>query len=260
MRDPHVQHLIYRLQHGENVSFDDPPPVHVDNAQFSAVLRDGLLTVVMNDHFASVSDARAAVDPIVRAWELQEELMGTTRGITFVYETAELIDRNPPPPGESIMLTVHNAVHAHFSDSATLKVLRHAYPPAPETFSVTPDLETMWLRYSGYLEGREPLPAMAYFCLTVLEASAGGRKEAAELYSIDPKVFSKIGELSSSRGDSNSARKARANRLPLSAGEKNWLELVLRRLIARVGEVAGGRDVRTLTVADFQGLENDGAA
>ena len=32
----------------------------------------------------------------------------------------------------------------------------------------------MFHRYLGHIQGREPLSAMAYFCLTVLEQMGGG--------------------------------------------------------------------------------------
>ena len=87
------------------------------------------------------------------------------------------------------------------------------YPRPPGTFRLSPDAESILLRYHGYLDGREPLLAMAYFCLTVLEASTratkGKRASAAKKYKTEEKVLRKMGDLTSEKhGDRSSARKA----------------------------------------------------
>ena len=100
---------------------------------------------------------------------------------------------------------------------------------------------------------------MAYFCLTVLEASAGGRPHerrtsAAELYHVDRTVLKTLGDLTSDVGDQMTARKthftyARAH----SRAEIAWMEAVVQRLIRRAGEVAfdPGRAWPQITMADF---------
>lgn len=47
--------------------------------------------------------------------------------------------------------------------SAELLVTLHKYPDPPKLFILTPDVETLWHRYEGYLQGKEPLSSMAYF-------------------------------------------------------------------------------------------------
>jgi len=54
--------------------------------------------------------------------------------------------------------------------------------------------------------GDEPLPSMAYFCLTVLEYQAKNREAAAKQYAIDLKVLKKLGGLTA-KGDPMTARK-----------------------------------------------------
>jgi hypothetical protein len=251
MRDPHVEALFYTLRHAENVLFLDPPPLYFDGEMFRASLDGGTLRVDMLQHYSSIREARDAVDPFVHAWELQEELLGTTRGIRFAFDSADVVDRSPPGPGASTVLDVHSSVHGHSVTTVTLQVNRTAYPLPPHEFVVTPDVETMWGRFSGYLEGREPLQAMCYFCLTVLETSAGDRRKAARFYNVDFALLKLLGDLSSNRGDVRSARKADAAETPLNDTEKHWLEAALRRLIGRVGEIAAGKHVDRLTMSDL---------
>ena len=95
----------------------------------------------------------------------------------------------------------------------------------------------MHQRYLGHRQGREPLPAMAYFCLTVLELAAGGRKEAATTYGIDVDVLRKIGELTSGSRSGPDARKA-SHAPTLNDGERRFLHQAVKAVIRRVAERA----------------------
>lgn len=251
MRDPHVKQLRYSMRHGDSTSFVEPPPVRVQKESFTAVLDDGILTVTMLDHFSKIEDARAVVDPYLRAWELQDELKGSRTGLEFVYEDGEVIDRNPPAPGEPRVISLEAASYAIAGAAATLHVAKRSYPPPPDAFAIDPDVATMWLRYRSHKEGKEPLPGMAYFCLTVVELSAGGRNKAAAKYSIHRDVLAKIGDLSSTRGDMEMARKADGVGVPLSEHEARWLDAAVRLVIGRAAEVAGGKQVTAISMADL---------
>jgi hypothetical protein len=95
---------------------------------------------------------------------------------------------------------------------------------------------------------------MAYMCLTVLEASAGNRAEAAKRYHISRNVLSKMAVLASEVGDERTARKMPVpqNR-PHTPAEVDWMEAVITAMIRRVGEWAFDprQPRRILTMADF---------
>jgi hypothetical protein len=153
----------------------------------------------------------------------------------FVYEDAHLIDRDPPPPGslkivsESVMINMEAVV------SATDHLIRRKYPEPPKQFRISPDVETLWHRYEGYLDGHEPLLSMAYFCLTLLETRAGSRGNAASKYAIEIDVLRKLGELTSTRRDEKITRKA--NPLDsLKNEEKTWINAAIKMIIRRIGE------------------------
>jgi hypothetical protein len=110
----------------------------------------------------------------------------------------------------------------------------------------------MLLRYHGYRDGREPLLSMAYFCLTVLEANAGGRSAAARKYRIDKAVLHKLGELTSRRGDLATARKATAGvAAPLTGPETAWLEVAVKTLIWRLGDTGDTTKLPSITLAEL---------
>jgi hypothetical protein len=118
------------------------------------------------------------------------------------------------------------------------------YPDIPGNFVLSPDVESMWNRYQGYLDGREPLASMAYFCLTTVDGSTGIRRgkrpAASRRYGISEDVLRKLGDLTSNVGSERTARK-----LPPPTGRRDhtgqeiaWIEAAVRASIRRLGEFA----------------------
>jgi hypothetical protein len=252
VRDPHVESLTYRLQVGETSQYVDPPRLEGATDEFSYVLENGVLVLHMKKHHASAAEAKAAAAGFLFVWELDAALRLGRPDIRFAYEDAQLIDRIPPPPG-AVEIHMAAAAAIAFVGEVTFRVINSAYPKPPRGMKFTPDLETLWRRYEGYQARREPLSTMAYFCLTVLETSAGGRAEAARQYSIDPKVLGKIGDLTANRGDGATARKMQLNLVPYTPAEIGWVEEAIRIIIRRVGEI-GGAACQTITMKDLPDL------
>jgi hypothetical protein len=256
MRDPHVASLRYRLVPGETVTFDCPPPVERETGPFRVRLEDGVATFEMLEHHASEETARRCVEEYLRAWEIDVALRSGRAEVRFEFEDADIIDRDPPPPGTGVVIYAKTATaKAHI---AAAHVTRSRYPEPPRAFVVSPDVETMWRRYEGYLEGREPLAPMAYFCLTVLVASAGGRKKAAEKYVISRSVLSSLARLATEVGDERTARKFDhlKDQRPHTGAEKAWIEAAVKALIRRAGERASnpGASLPEFTMSDLPKL------
>lgn len=244
MNDPHVDSLRYCLKTDESLEFADPPPLEGETPTLLLRLEDDILTVRPKAHYASVDEAREAVDPYVTAWEIAEATRRGRRKVRFEYQSAQIVDRAPSPDGNQ---TASHVVSKFDTVRSVSRAVERAssYPAPPGTFVASPDVETMWQRYEQYVQGREPLPSMAYFCLTVLETSARNvpgkgrnREKALRAYAIQDKVLGKLGELTSKYGDAETARKAGGTGRPLTSAERDWVEKCLRVLIRRVGEKA----------------------
>ena len=207
----------------------------------------------MKKHYASAEEARASVTGFLFVWEVDAALRLGREAIKFSYEDAELVDRIPPPPG-TIELHASSGALVMFGGEVTVRVTRSTYPEPPSGMKFTPNLETLWLRYQGYQAQREPISAMAYFCLTVVEKSAGGRSEAAEKYNINFDVLRKIGELTASRGDVATARKMHANLVPHTPQELAWIEAAIQIIIRRVAEIEAASASTTITMKDLPKL------
>jgi hypothetical protein len=171
----------------------------------------------------------------------------------FQFEDSHVIDRDPPPPGSPKVVKLSGTVNMTSNLSAILHATRRKYPDPPIVFTVTPDVETLWQRYNKYLDGGEELPAMAYFCLTVIQNPAGGRRRAAKLYKIQEAILSKLGYLTSEKGDAKTARKFPKGGSLISLNEKEtkWIKAVVKILILRAGELANIHSVQLITMNDL---------
>ncbi|MEP6934966.1 MAG: hypothetical protein ABI988_13670 [Nitrospirota bacterium] len=253
MRDPHVQAIFYKISSGEGFSYVNPESVSFSNDLGTFDLNDGRLRVVPRDHFTNEADAHRTIEPFLQAWEIETDLTSRLGLIRFKCEGAEVIDRNPPPLGSSQVIEVGTASIVTVGCSASLHTTHSKYLQPPKTFRVTPDVQSAYERWLGYRSGKEPLQGMAYFVLTCVESIGGGRKGAAHFFQIDSSVLSKIGNLSSTKGDKSTARKAGTN-VELSDSEKQWLEQTMRRVIHRLGEHSMGAPLTLISLCDLPSL------
>jgi len=111
--------------------------------------------------------------------------------------------------------------------------------PPPVAIKRSPDGDSMYHRYLGHLEGREPLPGMGYFCLTVLERTAGGRTNAPSHFGVSNNVLDRIRTLSAYKGGT-SARNEDGRDAPYTPEEERFLKSAIKTLIHRAAEVESG--------------------
>jgi len=240
MRDPHVVALRYRLVPTETISFDQPPTVERDTEAFQIRLADNIVTFEMLEHHASEESARERVEPYLRAWEILDALDKGRPEMSFEFEWADVIDRDPLPPGVGQVIHAKAAMAAAGALDATLHFTRSQYPEPPDRFVLSDDVKVMWGRYNAYLNGEERLDAMAYACLSKLEERAGRREQAAKQYNISSKVLNELGRLTTEVGDEQTARKyrGRKERRSYTRAEQTWIKAALRAVIRRAGQWA----------------------
>lgn len=252
MRDPHVEWLECGMTSGW--LFADPPPVDWETPVFRAKLDHGILRVNMRDHFATEAEARAAVYPFLLTWEIDVALTHGDRGITFTFKESHRVDRDPPPPGVASTGGAIVSMQGRASVSATGHVTLKTYPAVPSNFVAVPDVITLWSRFEGFKDGREPLASMAYFCFSMLTNRYGGINAASKTLAVDKDVLRKVGELSTNRGDPSTARKMTPQLAPITTTEARWLDAAVRALICRVGEIAAGHSPLQLTMKQLPPL------
>jgi hypothetical protein len=243
MRDPHVTRLYFQITAEEGIAYRNPAPLSFTNNLGKFETQKQYLIVEPTEHFASEDEARTVIEAYLRSWEIEGDLAFDLGAIRFVFERAEVIDRNPPPPG-SHSLIAGTARFAITGMPVMLTITRSSFPPPPRLFRTSPEVLAAYQRWRNVRLGREPLPGMAYWLLTLVESMAGGRRPAATTFNIEPGVLDTLGRLSSTRGDLTHSRKVKAGPAQdLTAAERNWLEQAVKQVIRRLGEHGSGSTV-----------------
>jgi hypothetical protein len=252
MRDPHVVALHYTLETGPQLAFNDPAPLEKDKEAFTLRLADGHLRVEMKDHFATMDAARLEVQPYLQAWEIATALQHGPGALRFALQRAEVIDRNPSPPGDPITgVVIQTLSGAMVFATATVTIPLRNYPEPPVTFKASPEVFDLWTRYLGYRASTEHLPSMAYYCATAVQHTAAGK-------TISSKVISHLRYLSTMVGTPQTLRKREAGQelREHTPVETAWMEAVVKRIIQRVGEWAADPNAQwpQITMEEFARL------
>ena len=237
MNDPHVAVLIYKIEHGDSIDYSKAKPLDHEEAGFRVKITNGQVCFKFKDHYASVDEAREAIGDYIHSWEFDAGLREGPNRFKLKFDQSQIEDRNPTPGAVSI----GTPIRFSFTVSEPTVTLSPAcYPPPPSGLKLTPDVQTLYDRYVGYLQGREPLTTLAYLCLTILESSTKknhSRKVAAKMYGIKFEVLNKIGHLSSEKGGQQ-ARKASGTNNNLTAQDRRFLEEAIKAIIRRAAEKA----------------------
>ncbi len=233
MNDPHVVALIYSIEHSDSIDYEMAEPFVREESEFCLEVKNKKVRFELKDHYPTESDARKSIEEYIRTWEFSACLERGADSFKLRFDKAEIEDRNPTPGGGILCTPLIAMPGEILPASLTLKLAN--YPSPPSGLTVSPDAQTMYDRYMNYRRGHESLLGMAYFCLTVLENSAGGRKAAARKYQIADKVLGKVGYLCSEKGGSE-ARKAGGVTKELTEEERHFLNQAIKKIIYRVAE------------------------
>ena len=244
MNDPHVVALHYTVEHGNSVRYQNACPLSHETPEFHLTMENNNARFELKEHYGDENEARKAVESFVQHWEFETGLRSGPGQFKLSYDEAEVVDRNPPPPKSPSTPGIRNLratiVLPAPTLSASVTLVSPRYPSPPSGGAVDPndpDVATMYHRYERYSLGREPLPAMAHFCLTVLESKFQSRQNAARKCRIDVKILHTIGELTDKKGG-DEARKAKGSGKDLTRQEKRFLKKAIEEIIFRAAQVA----------------------
>ena len=247
MNDPNVAALFYDIEHGDSVSYEKAKSFVHDEPAFRVKVKDKKVCFKLKEHYATESEARESVKEYIRVWELDAGLKHGPDYFKLKFNRAKIVDRNPTPGKKSVSAA---PVRLKITTSVPAVTISPSdYPSPPSGLSIDPDdpdVQTMYDRYMHYRRGHEPLPSMAYFCLTILEGTAMAgtkgkfkenqkRQAAVEYYHIEEKVLKLVGKLSSEKGGSE-ARKREGIDNDLTEQERSFLQEAVKKMIYRIAE------------------------
>ncbi len=157
MNDPHVVALIYEVNHRESVNYDEAEPlVSWKKNAFRLKVKDKKASFYLKYHYATESEARKAIEEYIRNWEFDGCLQGGPDCNRLEFESADIKDRDPPPPTPGIVNIGVTLVRSGGTVSVAVSKGVTSYPSPPTDVSVTPDVQTMYDRYMGSRRGHEP--------------------------------------------------------------------------------------------------------
>lgn len=238
MNETTVETLLYELKLSNDLAFDNPPALEVDFPSFKFKLEKGILEIKMEELYSTEIEARNVVEPHIKAWELDVLLTEGRKKFWFEFLRSVIVDMNPFPLDGSKVIHVGVAEIIFAGFESTAVVTKKMYPQIQHQLLQTPDVESLVKRYENFINGKEPLLSMAYFCLSLLQANANGRYKASNKYNIDESVLKMLGNLTSEYGDKTEARKLneKSTLKPLTGAESTWILETIKIIIRRKAE------------------------
>ena len=263
MNDPTVVALIYRIEHGKSVDYCNAEPLDREEPGFRVRVDKDIVRVEFKDHHATEPAARDAIKEYIKQWEFTAGLKHGPDAFRLSFVRPEIEDRHPladSKPGGVVNLRGSIVMDLQLRGDLTVRHHLPHYPAPPSGVKITPDVKSMYDRYIGYRQGKEPLASMAYFCLTVLEYSFNvqRRKEAAEYYQISEDILDRIGDLSTNSGGPQ-ARKADGRARPLADQECRFLEQAIQAVICRAARRAHNPEgaLSKISLSDLPSLQSN---
>ena len=252
---PCVKALYYIVEHDPSIDYSRAEPLCRQEPSFDVSVEEEKVCFTMKQHHATEAEALDAVSAYIAAWEFEAGLKHGPNKFRLRLEYADIENRNPTT-GKIYLRPRPVRFHVTVGE-VQVTVGKPNYPSPPTTaVTLSPDVRSMYDRYLDYREDREPLPSMAYFCLTVLEmpwrSCRGARKKAAKHYRIDKTVLDQLGKLSSTKGGVG-ARKEEGVHLEFTPEERCFLEEAVKAIIRRAAEVAHDPNSRLqhITMSDL---------
>ena len=232
MNDPHVAALIYKIEHGPSVDYRKAESIDHEEAEFRVKIANEEVRFELKEHYATEDAARKAIEDYIRDWEFGAGLENGPSCFKLKFDHAQIEDRNPTPGG----LELH-AQPLRFDmmvSKATLTVFRNCYPPPPSGLKITPDVQLMYDRYMDYLQGREKLLGMAFFCWSMVKDNTTD---------FSREVCNMISRISGGGGGPEHARKrAGIDEDPLTDQELRFFVEAIKAIIRRAAERAHDPD------------------
>ena len=238
MNDPHVEALIYVVEHDKSSDYSLAKPIEIEHTTFRLKLENSEARFEIKEHYPTSQQAQQAIQPFIQQWELRASLESGPGTFALSFKRPEIIDRNPTP---GVISVSASPISLKFTLSSPTVTVSRQYPQPPRERWMNidnPNVQTMLQRYIGFRQGREPLPSMAYFCYEVFAKRLGNdAKHTAKKHKISHKLLRRVSDLASNKGGEQ-ARHQSAICHPLTQSEDQFLQKAVAAMIIRAAMVA----------------------
>lgn len=216
--------LRYRFQPASDYDqYETAEPLMATLADFDVEPRHGYLEAHPRGDYEQSRDARDALDPRLRAWEVSAELDNVAHEMRFVFESVRIEDPDELPGHRNIEMELTETLS--FSADAVISRKNERYPDPDPTVTVDPIVEGMLLRWNDVRANDKLLLPNANWLVTKLETEFGGisrgsqrRDQAARSNALDPAVLNKMAELAAYNDPARGRKGGRADPIPYRPG------------------------------------------
>ena len=234
MHDPHVEALVYVIEHDSTVSYVDAAPIEIECPDFRLKVEDKHARFELKEHYATAREARGALQPFIDQWEFEASLASRQGAFTLRFVRPVIIDRNPTPGAV--------AISAHASSGvpvirATVRMSKqYPLPPSEAKMDIhNVYVQRMLARYNDYRDGQR-LTVVAQICCEEFEKLRHELKGDADRLQISNNVLNKVRNLANNKGGQQ-GRHASALKHPLTQHESRFLEKAVIAMIIRAAKV-----------------------
>ena len=240
LNDPHVEALIYAIEHNRSVSYERATPMEVERQGFSLKVEAERVRFEMKEHYPSEGEAQAAVQPFIDQWEFNETLITGPGQFALRFEKPVIVDRQPSP---GVIALSALPIRFNFTMSMPTVIVSRPFPHPPSEDAMdihNCHVQRMFKQYMDYRAGQR-LTVIAQVCCEEFETFRDELKDAAGRLKISHNVIREVRKIANNKGGQQ-ARHASAIDHPLTQYEVRFLEKAVVAMIVRAAKVAANPD------------------
>ena len=224
---------------------EDSPPITLGD--FECTVSGKELRAVPTREFATIDEARAALEPYFADWEVEYDMRGLPIRLEFAVGHVE----NPSTGGQTSQHEIVASATVGVSVSMHIKAAVLFNGPTGEYRSngIVDFLRQRWL--SAAKTVNELPTSAAYALLSFLERLYGDRAGVARKLQVHPDVLSTAGRLSA-QSDPLQGRKLKGAPQPLTPEEIGWLNIFIEVVGKRAAYVeSGNTPISQISMSDL---------
>lgn len=245
-----VTALHYKLDLRPETAYKAEAQSSVQLVGFNGELRPDRCTFMPTEHFGSVDEARAKLDPQLHAWRMWVTLTTGGDWLPLRFASADREAWPPPKPGNVVLLSGVAAIGA-VGGVATLTLNRSAFPDPPPPFRADECTEIGLTLLEAARRASRHVLMFAFAFLTLLESEHGPdgkdrRGSATAALNLAPDLLGSLGKICTDGGTGAEARtfkrgkSRREKRIELTPARAEWVFRVFGELVKRQGQYAAG--------------------
>jgi len=252
-----VQCVRYKLKHLKPLELAALSSEYTfENDEILFVLHDNIATIVLKKCTKSIEEAKAASLFYIKGLENLWHIDYGEKLLEFEYIHADLVVIYPSTGEIRRKRRLESSITIKVVDSNSQPVKILLKSEIDSFLLDSPTALRLANRLKQYLEKKESITSMGYYCYTVIKDYIDNLSEKGKMV-IDSKVLKTLSRLTSVLGDQNTARKVLITRTHTLA-EIDWIEKTIRLSIIKIGqnEAKKKSNIQSIKMSDLPNLES----